>query len=109
MTAALLAGVLVLILVNAFFVSAEFALVRARRSRLEQMAEGDARARLAVHEIDEISEYPARGVPEDSASRNTTTVAINEQTALMNAPATWSRPSVTWNVVPADTARMTTG
>ena len=57
MTAALLAGVLVLILVNAFFVSAEFALVRARRSRLEQMAEGDARARLAVHEIDEISEY----------------------------------------------------
>ena len=57
MTAALLAGVFVLILVNAFFVSAEFALVRARRSRLEQMAEGDARARLAVHEIDEISEY----------------------------------------------------
>ena len=57
MTAALLAGVLVLILVNAFFVSAEFALVRARRSRLAEMAEGDARARLAVHEIDEISEY----------------------------------------------------
>ena len=57
MTAALLVGVLVLILVNAFFVSAEFALVRARRSRLEEMAEGDARARLAVHELDEISEY----------------------------------------------------
>ena len=57
MTVALLVGVLVLILVNAFFVSAEFALVRARRSRLEQMADGDARARLAVHEIDEISEY----------------------------------------------------
>jgi CBS domain containing-hemolysin-like protein len=57
MTAILLVGVLVLILVNAFFVSAEFALVRARRSRLEQMADEDARARLAVHEIDEISEY----------------------------------------------------
>jgi CBS domain containing-hemolysin-like protein len=57
MTAALLAGVLVLIVVNAFFVSAEFALVRARRSRLEQIADDDARARLAVHEIDEISEY----------------------------------------------------
>jgi CBS domain containing-hemolysin-like protein len=57
MTAALLAGVFVLILVNAFFVSAEFALVRARRSRLEQIADDDARARLAVHEIDEISEY----------------------------------------------------
>jgi magnesium and cobalt exporter, CNNM family len=57
MTAILLIGVLVLILVNAFFVSAEFALVRARRSRLEQVADEDTRARLAMHEIDEISEY----------------------------------------------------
>ena len=32
MTAVLLVGMLVLILVNAFFVAAEFALVRARRS-----------------------------------------------------------------------------
>ncbi len=59
MTAVLLAGMLVLILVNAFFVAAEFSLVRARRSRLEQIAEGDARARLALHEIGEISEYLA--------------------------------------------------
>ena len=57
MTAVLLIGMLVLILVNAFFVAAEFSLVRARRSRLEQIAEGDARARLALHEIGEISEY----------------------------------------------------
>ena len=57
MTAVLLVGMLVLILVNAFFVAAEFSLVRARRSRLEQIAEGDARARLALHEIGEISEY----------------------------------------------------
>jgi CBS domain containing-hemolysin-like protein len=57
MTAVLLIGMLVLILVNAFFVAAEFALVRARRSRLEQLAEQDARAQLALHEIAEISEY----------------------------------------------------
>jgi CBS domain containing-hemolysin-like protein len=57
MTAVLLAGMLALILVNAFFVAAEFSLVRARRSRLEQIAEGDARARLALREIAEISEY----------------------------------------------------
>ena len=48
MTALLLAGMLVLILVNAFFVAAEFSLVRARRSRLEQIAEDDRRARLAL-------------------------------------------------------------
>jgi CBS domain containing-hemolysin-like protein len=57
MTALLLIGMLVLILVNAFFVAAEFALVRARRSRLEPMAAGDGRARVALQEIDEISEY----------------------------------------------------
>lgn len=57
MTAVLLIGMLVLILVNAFFVAAEFALVRARRSRLEQLAEEDARAELALDEIGEISEY----------------------------------------------------
>jgi magnesium and cobalt exporter, CNNM family len=57
MTAVLLVGMLALILVNAFFVAAEFSLVRARRSRLEQIAEGDRRAQLALHEIGEISEY----------------------------------------------------
>ena len=57
MTALLLAGMLILILVNAFFVAAEFSLVRARRSRLEQIAEGDRRAQLALREIEEISEY----------------------------------------------------
>jgi CBS domain containing-hemolysin-like protein len=56
-TALLLAGMLVLILVNAFFVAAEFSLVRARRSRLEQVADGDPRAQLALREIEEISEY----------------------------------------------------
>ena len=57
MTALLLLGMFALILVNAFFVAAEFSLVRARRSRLEQIAEGDVRARLALREIAEISAY----------------------------------------------------
>jgi CBS domain containing-hemolysin-like protein len=57
MTAVLLAGMAVLILVNAFFVSAEFALIRARRARLEQAAENDAKARLALLEMDELTQY----------------------------------------------------
>jgi CBS domain containing-hemolysin-like protein len=47
-----------LVLVNAFFVIAEYALVRSRRTRLESMAEeGNRRARLALTEIDEIGDY----------------------------------------------------
>lgn len=57
MTALLLAGMLTLILVNAFFVAAEFSLVRARRSRLEQIADRDRRAQLALREIEDITEY----------------------------------------------------
>jgi CBS domain containing-hemolysin-like protein len=56
-TVVLLLGMLVLIVVNAFFVAAEFSLVRARRTRLEQIADADARAELALREIGEISEY----------------------------------------------------
>src|SRR5580704_17979212 len=53
-----LAGVLVL--VNAFFVIAEYALVRSRRGRLEAMAEEGLRgARLALTEIEEIGDYIA--------------------------------------------------
>jgi CBS domain containing-hemolysin-like protein len=52
----ILAGVLVL--VNAFFVIAEYALVRSRRTRLETMAdEGVRGARLALSEIDNIGDY----------------------------------------------------
>jgi CBS domain containing-hemolysin-like protein len=56
MTALLLVGVVLLVLVNGFFVAAEFSLVRARRSRLEKL-QSDGAARLALREIDEISEY----------------------------------------------------
>jgi CBS domain containing-hemolysin-like protein len=47
-----------LVLVNAFFVIAEYALVRSRKERLEALADEGARgARLALHEIDEIGDY----------------------------------------------------
>jgi CBS domain containing-hemolysin-like protein len=52
----ILAGVLVL--VNSFFVIAEYALVRSRRTRLEAMAdEGVRGARLALTQIDNIGDY----------------------------------------------------
>ena len=58
MTALLLSAVIVLIFANGFFVAAEFALVRARRSKLEELAEeGDRRARLVVKQLDDLSEY----------------------------------------------------
>jgi CBS domain containing-hemolysin-like protein len=48
----------VLVLVNAFFVIAEYALVRSRRPRLEAMADEGARgARLALAQIEDIGEY----------------------------------------------------
>ena len=47
-----------LVLVNAFFVVAEYALVRSRRPRLEALAEEGARgARLALSQIDDIGDY----------------------------------------------------
>jgi CBS domain containing-hemolysin-like protein len=58
LTALLLSAVVVLILVNGFFVAAEFALVRARRAKLEELAEaGDRRAARVVHMLDNLSEY----------------------------------------------------
>jgi CBS domain containing-hemolysin-like protein len=47
-----------LVLANAFFVIAEYALVRSRRSRLEAMADEGARgARLALQQSEHISDY----------------------------------------------------
>jgi len=57
-TALLLVGVVVLILINGFFVAAEFALVRARRSKIEALAaEGARGAKTALAELEEITEY----------------------------------------------------
>jgi CBS domain containing-hemolysin-like protein len=58
MTVLLLLAVVVLVLLNGVFVAAEFALVRVRQSRLEQMRdEGKKGAALAVHEVEHIDEY----------------------------------------------------
>jgi magnesium and cobalt exporter, CNNM family len=58
MTAVLLVLLFVLIAVNGIFVAAEFALVRSRRSKLEQLAgEGDRSASTVLEELDQIDEY----------------------------------------------------
>ena len=47
-----------LIFVNGFFVAAEFALVRTRRAKLEELASsGDRRAKRVVHMLDNLAEY----------------------------------------------------
>jgi CBS domain containing-hemolysin-like protein len=54
----LLFGVAVLVAANGFFVAAEFSLVRARESRVEQMRdEGRRGATLVLQQIDRIDEY----------------------------------------------------
>ena len=54
----LLAAVFVFVLLNGFFVAAEFALVRSRRSKMEQLEEeGASGAALAIKQIDRIDEY----------------------------------------------------
>jgi CBS domain containing-hemolysin-like protein len=53
-----LLGVAVLVAANGFFVASEFALVRARQSRLEQLRdEGKRGASLALEQVDRIDEY----------------------------------------------------
>src|SRR5881396_2224008 len=58
MSALLLALLLLLVLLNGLFVAAEFALVRARRSRIEVMAkEGIRGAEPALAELAQLDEY----------------------------------------------------
>lgn len=58
MTALLLLAVVVLVLVNGFFVAAEFALVRANRHALEEeAAAGKRSAQYAVDCLDDLSQY----------------------------------------------------
>ena len=50
--------VVVLVLANAFFVAAEFSLVGARRTRLDEMAKaGDGKARLARRAVESLDRY----------------------------------------------------
>ncbi len=60
MSILLLVVLLLLIAVNGFFVAAEFAIVRARRARIEQFRdEGDERARVALDQMDHVDEFVA--------------------------------------------------
>ena len=60
MTALLIILTILLVLVNAFFVVGEYALVRSRKGRLQELAaEGNRGARQAVRSIDEIGDYIA--------------------------------------------------
>jgi CBS domain containing-hemolysin-like protein len=60
MTVLLLLAVVALVLLNGFFVAAEFALVRVRRSRVEELAEeGKRGARLMLRQLDDLSRYLA--------------------------------------------------
>jgi CBS domain containing-hemolysin-like protein len=59
-TALFLIAVVVLVFLNGYFVAAEFALVRVRRSRIEEEAEQGRRgARLVVRQLDDLSRYLA--------------------------------------------------
>jgi CBS domain containing-hemolysin-like protein len=58
LTALLLIAVVVLVALNGFFVAAEFALVRARRAKVEALAEeGASGSKLVLAEMDEITDY----------------------------------------------------
>src|SRR5688500_4300045 len=60
MTVLLLLAVVVLVLLNGFFVAAEFALVRVRRSRIEdEVEEGVKGARLVLTQLEDLSRYLA--------------------------------------------------
>jgi len=57
MSILLLVLLLVLVAINGFFVAAEFALVRSRRGKIEQLAEeGESGAETVVRQLDEIDE-----------------------------------------------------
>src|SRR5919112_159379 len=58
MTVLLLLAVVVLVLLNGFFVAAEFALVRVRRSRIEEeVEEGVKGARLVLTQLEDLSRF----------------------------------------------------
>src|SRR5688500_16443023 len=53
-----LGGVVLLVLANAFFVAAEFALVGSRRSKVDQMAaEGDRKSRTVQQALEHLDRY----------------------------------------------------
>jgi CBS domain containing-hemolysin-like protein len=60
MTVLLLLLLVVLVALNGFFVAAEFAIVRSRPSRMEELAAGgDRRARIALGQMEHVDDYVA--------------------------------------------------
>ena len=57
MTALLLVALVLLVFTNGFFVAGEFALVRSRRARLEELARENPRYRRVLKQVDDMSEY----------------------------------------------------
>jgi magnesium and cobalt exporter, CNNM family len=57
MTALLLVALVLLVLVNGFFVAGEFALVRSRRARLVELSRENPRYQRVLKQIDDLSEY----------------------------------------------------
>src|SRR5262245_31726380 len=57
MTALLLVALLLLVLLNGFFVAGEFSLVRSRRAKLVELAKEDPRYRRVLKQVDDLSEY----------------------------------------------------
>jgi CBS domain containing-hemolysin-like protein len=57
MTALLLVALLLLVLVNGFFVAGEFALVRSRRAKLVELSHQNPKYQRVLKQIDDISEY----------------------------------------------------
>jgi CBS domain containing-hemolysin-like protein len=55
----LIAGMVVLVLLNGFFVAAEFALVRVSRGRIAELAEQEAGAAVVLRELEDLSTYLA--------------------------------------------------
>src|SRR5919201_4957301 len=58
MAALLLVAIIVLVLINGFFVAAEFAIVRSRKAHLEKLAQEGRRGAAAASKImDDLSRY----------------------------------------------------
>src|SRR6266542_6394986 len=57
MTALLLVALLLLVVVNGFFVAGEFALVRSRRAKLVELSRENPKYRRVLKQIDDMSEY----------------------------------------------------
>ncbi|HEU5086616.1 MAG TPA: CNNM domain-containing protein, partial [Roseiflexaceae bacterium] len=105
-----LVGVLVLVVLNGFFVAAEFGLVGARRSRLEQLAAaGDAAAALSRRMQEDLDRYIAAAqLGITLASLALGWVGESTIAALLEPPIEWLLTAVLGRVV-AESVAITIG